>query len=559
MAGTAGCVDRLRSLTSRTGTTQVGFEIKTLPADEDPFAMRLARRIAAWFDAAGLAVSVLPVTGDELLRQVLITKDFDAFLARFPGRMDDPDGLYGLAHSNYAAEPGWQNPFGYTSMTTDEALERQRTADGEQRREAVASAHETLLAENPFSVLCFPDRVTAVREDRFEGLTAVDLRDPRSYFDVAGDDATLRLATTDYRAMTNLNPLNPEYRRDGLVTGFLYEPLVDGIDGRDWLAESVTVTVDDDRPSARVTLREGLTWHDDVALTAEDVAFTYRLLADTALETEGDRRPSTRFRGRSSLVDSVDATGKQSLRIDFTECSPTVAARALTVPILPEHVWRDRTSGQGTGPAGTTTAVVTDNLPPVGSGPLAFETARERERLVLSRFEDHFTLGSSPPDGVEGGLAFEELVVSFASSDAAAVELVATGDVDATIAPLGADVVPRIGRHDEMTLDVTPTGSFYFLGFDTTEPPLSNVQLRGLLAHLIDREYLVANTFDGYATPAESPLAASEWVPPAFEWDGTAHAAPFYGSDGEVAVERAREAFREAGYRYDDRGRVRRN
>ncbi|KPN31467.1 hypothetical protein SY89_02214 [Halolamina pelagica] len=45
-----------------------------------------------------------------------------------------------------------------------------------------------------------------------------------------------------------------------------------------------------------------MTWHDDEALTAADVAFTYDLLADTTLgDGEDADVPSPEFRGSAAL------------------------------------------------------------------------------------------------------------------------------------------------------------------------------------------------------------------------------------------------------------------
>lgn len=571
-AGTVWFVDRPRSNGLRSESRRVGFEIKTLPADEDPFAMLISRQLVSWFQEAGIDASVLPVTGDELLRDVLIDGEFDMFVSQFPWPTTDPDVLYALVHSSFVAEPGWQNPFGYSSLDTDEVLERQRTATGEHRRELAASLQEIIVDQNPFTVLAFPRRISASRDDRFAGLSLLDLRDSREYFrlDRVDPDAdTLRVTTTDFRVTTNLNPINPEFRRDGLFTGFIYEPLAysNGNGLEPWLARDVTWLSQGDS-SVQVAIREDAAWHDDTPLTAADVAFTYAFLRDTTLGEEGESVPVPRYRGRSTLVEDVDVRDETTVTIRFGTDNRTVASRALTIPILPAHVWSDRTAIVAGNGGGTTQAIATDNVPPVGSGPLAFERAEPRRRLVLVRFEDHFTNRQTDTDETTSdrtetdlsppyvdGLPFDRLVVRFVGSDAAAVDLVANDDADATVASVGADLVPRIGSTDATDLSVTTSDSYYFAGYNARRPPFSNTSFRSLISRLIDRAHLVSAVFDGYAIPAVSPLARTEWLAPEFAWDGDADRW-FVGENGSVDTAEAREAFTDIGYRYDEQGRL---
>ncbi len=608
---------------------QVSLEVKTVPADADPYALRVARQAAEWFRTAGIDVQVTPMSEQELFRRVLLDREFDLFVARLPRRFRTPDSLYSLLHSRFVETPGWQNPFGYANLEVNELLETQRRATGERRAEAVAQLQRTVARTQPFTVVAFPDDIRAARTDRFEGWRGADLRSPTGYLsldraaapldrtsgdddgtgddgtggdgtgggdgsgadgsgsdDDAGDAATLRTAVTDRRGTSNLNPLAVEFRGTGVLTGLLYDSLGYATDRgtvEPWLAESWAVDDAGLAPRAEVTLRAGATWHDGQPLTAEDVAFTYDLLADTALgerdgdgadggddgntETEADgggRVPAPRFQGRSSLVDEVRPVDEHTVEVRFVECAPDVAVRAFTVPVLPKHVWADRTGpvslgGIEFGPA--TEALVTNNVPPVGSGPLRFVRNNPRESLVLERFEEHFLVGGPSEDlpaDLAGGPAFDRLALRVVGSDVSAVGVVADGDADVTGTAVGADTVPRIGRADDTDLVVDERSAPYVVGYDAFSPPLTNPQFRHTLARLFDRKYLVEEVFSGYAWPAVSPLAGTDWLPADLRWAGSDPVTPFLGADGSVDAERAREAFREAGYSYDGDRLVRR-
>jgi peptide/nickel transport system substrate-binding protein len=555
---------------------QVSVRIKTLPADADPFALRAARTIAAWYGKAGIDAQVMPVSEEELLRQVLLGNDFDVFLARGPSWSTDPDGLYSLLHSRFADAQGWQNPFGFVDLDVDEYLETQRRTTGEERREAVAELQRSIARSQPFTPLVFPDDIRAARRDTYANWRDVDLQTPRGYLALqraadaepeGRDESVLRVTTTDRRATENLNPLSVEYRRSGVVTGQLYDALghTTGDGTQPWLAASWTFDRTDEGPRATIRLRPELTWHDGEPLTASDVVFTYALLADTSLgsgdeseKTDADAPvPAPRFQGRAGLVSDIDADDDTIVTVQFVDCSPAVAARALTVPILPEHVWIDRTdpaSMAGIEVGRVTEALVTNNIPPVGSGPLQFVRNAPRESLELEPFPDHFLADaetSDLSDGV-GPPAYDRFVVRFVGSDDAAIGVVSDGDAEVTGTPVGADTVPRIGRDDGLELVIARSDSPYIVGYNTSRAPFTNPRFRNTLARLIDIEHLVSAVFDGYARPTATPIEDGEWVPSDLAWDGGNPAVPFIGSGGEVDVGRARETFRDAGFQYDN-------
>lgn len=564
VAAGSGCLRRARNLTGWEDSQPISFRIKTLPADADPYALALARQVASWFREAGIGVSVLPMAEQELLRESLLRTEFDMFVMRLPERFRDPDALRTLLHSRFADAPGWQNPFGYANLEVDKALDRQRRTDGRDRREALASIQRTVARTQPFTLLTVPDDVRAARTEAHPNWQEADLRSPLGYLRLARPPnaeapSTLRVVGTDRRGTVNLNPLSVEFRRSGVLTGLLYDPLTRDIDGETtpWLAESVSLSAASP-PTAQVDLREGVDWHDGEPVTAADIAFTYDLLADTSLSDDESSVgvPSPQFRGRSTLVDDAEAVDDRRVEFTFVDADPSVAARALTVPILPEHVWRERTDDAAIGGislGGVTEALVTNNIPPVGSGPFEFVRNSPRERLVLRRTDDHFSTreGTGLPDWLARA-AVDELSVQVVGSGVTAVETVVDADADVTGTAVGAATVPRIGRATGTELLVERSDRPYVLGYNTREPHLDNPRVRNTLARLVDESFLGDDVLDGYAHAAVGPLHGTEWYPDDLAWTGENPVVPFFGEGGTLDVEAARAAFREAGYQYED-------
>ena len=78
------------------------------------------------------------------------------------------------------------------------------------------------------------------------------------------------------------------------------------------------------------TIRSGVTWHDGVPLTAQDIAFTYNYIIDNSDYTWA----YTQYFEHVTKVEAPDDT-----TLVITSDRPNAGMLALYVPILPEHIW----------------------------------------------------------------------------------------------------------------------------------------------------------------------------------------------------------------------------
>ncbi len=554
---TSGCVREVRSAVNRNDVGQLSLTITTLPADGDRESILLAREIRSTLEAVGIAVEIEMRSEEEFRRSVLVNNDFDVYVGQHPGDVD-PDFLYETVHSRYAEEAGWQNPFGFADLTVDDLLEDQREVDGDEREEAVTDVLETIAADAPFVPICAADEYRLARTDRVDGWGDDHPTTRLGYLglEMVDADAILRAAHTDPRASENLNPLAVEYRNYGTLVEVLYDSLSTVVDGEyePWLANDWTF----DDGTMTVTLREDCRFHDGTPLTADDVAFTYRFLADTTLGDSAFPSPTPRYRGHVAAVDEIDVLEDHRLELTV-ETGEAVAERALSVPILPEHVWRERASAASVPGVrlaeGTTEAVVTDNLPVVGSGPYQFDDHTVREHVTLERYDDHFTLreGVDLPEPTAGAIR-----IGIDPRSTSAIELVESDDADVTSLPLESYVVDDVleSTGDDVAVVESPSWSFYHLGFNVRKAPFTNPNFRRVVARLVDQSWLVESVFDGHARPIATPVS-DEWTPEELAWDGEDPVAPFLGAAGDVDTGAARDAFEAAGFRYADDGTLR--
>lgn len=598
---TSGCLRSIQSTAGRDTPDQLSLSVKTLPADADPRATRIARFLVTNLEQVGIDAKVVPMSREELFRDVLLNQSFDVYVAQHPGS-HDPDFLRALTHSTFDVDIGWLNPFGYADLELDDLLEQQTRQRESARTETLGTIQRKLVRNQPFSVVGFPEEIRATRDDRFASRGDHPVHSVPWYLSLAaenvaetGDPVTTnvtapttasanatngttttatdqsaktryRTTLTDARPTENLNPLAVEFRCPDSITSLLYDSPARYVDGEvvPWLAESISMETEDDGTLVgRLRLRDDLRWHDDTPLTAEDVAFTFEFLWDTSLGSLSTPVPSPRFHELTSLVDAVEATSDREVRVEFGRTAEPVAERVFTVPVLPQHVWEQQT-GKAIGSSlntdsSVTKALVWSNPNPVGSGPFRFVSSTVKQSVVLEPFEDHF-LADGTVDGPAEELhipTFDQLVFKLVPSSGAAVELLQRGEADATASPLLPDAVSAIGRDSALTLHVSESTQFYHVGYNVRRAPLSNPRFRRAVARLLDKPHLADDVFEGYASPASSPLGTDgDAVPPELHWENRDPELPFFGSDGTLNVDAAREAFSDLGYRYTEDGRL---
>lgn len=564
IAGTIGG-SALHRITTDNTTNQVSVTILTLPTDNDRRSIEMARAFEKALRAVGINASIEPHSEAELLRAILLEHDFDCYVTRRHSD-PDPDSLYEMFHSSYAPEAGWQNPFGFTNTKVDELLEQQRSMDGDERTETVNELLNQLAQTHPVVPICVPAERRVVRTDRFDGWGDYPLEsrlgylglEPNDYEWSDGEDVVLTAILTDTRATKNLNPLTASHRDKGTFVDLLYDSLAVEDDGdlRPWLAESWEWN----GAVATVHLRTGCRFHDDNLVTARDVEFTYKFLADTSLGEQDVRSPTPRYRGLVDAVEQVTVVDDHTVQIRI-DAHADIGERAFTIPILPRHVWEPEVSDRlenGQEPTqGTWEVVTSDSIPKIGSGPYAFVDQESRSSLQFERFDQHFTHRESV-DLPEPTI--DELVFHVGLNSGLVMSELQDGNADMTASRMA---VGELGDTSDSSLELIEpaTPRFYHVGFNVRNAPFSNPNFREVIAGLIDREFLVSDIFNGQATPTVTPVT-DEWTPEDLEWDGEAPYSPFFRKSDETGnehsdnldVEQVKRAFERYGFQYSEDG-----
>lgn len=554
-SGLAGCSEQLWTRAENTGPEQVSLTIKAVPSDDDLIAAKISSQLRENLQAIGIDAASEPVAESELYRDVLIEGEYDIFVARHPG-LDEYDALRGLLHSRFVSERGWQNPFHFSDLVVDEALEAQLSTGGAAREETLVELFEYLEETPPYTAVAFPYQLGAATDE-------IEISDPPGsavdYIDIltrqSGNDSRdgpLEVGVFGERLTERLNPIVVDRNGiDGLLD-LVYDPLARPIDDEyvPWLAETVDWN-DDGQLVAMVTLRDGLNWHDDTPLDADDVTFTYRFLQDTSLgEIEGGV-PAPRYRSRQTLVEGVRAVDSRTVRFSFETTSRTVASRALSIPLLPEHIWEPRSTVVA---ERQTDALVTDNEGPIGSGLFAFRESTSDLEIELEAFDEHVLRSETTdrPAMLEDVSQFDGIRFQVSPNAGAMIDALIEGEIDLTASELPPGETSTILGASDISAVIGTSDAFYMIGYNSHHPELGNPHFRRILSRLIDREHAVAELFTGFGEPATTYSSVLGIRDADLEYDDRPIVSQFPGSDGELDVDRIRSLFEDEGYRYEN-------
>lgn len=179
-------------------------------------------------------------------------------------------------------------------------------------------------------------------------------------------------------SLTSLTPYSIYGSDDGQMAA---EPCYDNLfivtsNGTRWyLAESMEPT-SDDGCHWEMKLRDGLTWHDGEAITADDVVYTIKMMQDP--RNTGKASQYVEYDGHSIVVEKVD-----ELTVSITLEQPYSAFESEFGRIrpIPEHVFGGETYIKE----------MTEELALcIGSGPFKFKEYLEGEAIIYERYDDYY-------------------------------------------------------------------------------------------------------------------------------------------------------------------------
>lgn len=304
----------------------------------------------------------------------------------------------------------------------------------------------------------------------------------------------------DFANYDSFNPFVPGAAQGGSgyqVAAQEYNWYVNWATGEEMMHRVEDYHYEDDNQTLVLEVRDGVRWNDGEPFTADDIVFTFEMLADNP-ELLGSEDVN-------EWVENVEAVDDLTVRIELTRSNPRFhrgfawgggQTFGLTVP---QHIWEDEDPTEF------------DNNPPVETGPYVLnETHEDLSMFVWERNDDYW--------GQDIGLFPEAryFVQSTAPPADVNLSLMLDGAIETTPPQIfGRDLslAATTASQDIETTTLVSPGVLGIPGFNLDNPLLAQREARWAIAKLVDRE-LLASIYPSAEETVPSPLP---WPAPDLE------------------------------------------
>jgi len=495
----------------------------TANASFDPVRPEMGRLISQACKKIGWKVTLAAEDYNMGIGKVFKEKDFDMFIVRWTGRANriDPETFTAMMHHR----DGSYNKWGYNNPKVNDLCDAQRLEmDPDKRRTMVHQIQELIYQDAASSPIVYPSMTNAYREDRLEGLVPQVGEGIGSLWSdlnvsVKKGDGYVRTGQTS--PLKNLNPVSVTDSNEFKELRMIYDRLLQvGPDGslQPWAATSIKSP---DSTTVDITIREGMKFHDGMAVTIEDIKFTFDYQK---------KWKAPFFTSSLEKFESIEITGKNSLRIKLSEPhAPLMINFFAQIFILPKHIWKDIPDK-----AKVDDVLNFANEKPIGSGPFKFEYWDRGKEIKVAANKDHFHAPKC------AGI----IRIAYGSHDAMAAAIEA-GECDRTRYILKPALVQDLNKINGIVGKGFPSHGWYGFMFNHLRGPLKDPVFRKAIDHVVPRDIIKAAVMSGFAEKGGSVIAPANefWHNPKL---------PARSS----SIKKAREVLKAGGYSWDDSGRL---
>ncbi|MFO8060195.1 MAG: ABC transporter substrate-binding protein [Bacillota bacterium] len=325
------------------------------------------------------------------------------------------------------------------------------------------------------------------------------------------------MVIANYADITHLNHMFSTDTVSNLVNSIIHRSLVQYRGNNElfpMMAESWEIG--EDGLSWTFHLRQGVTWHDGVEFTAEDVKWNFETIMDPAT---GSIRA-----GNFELVDRIEVLDSHTLRIITKEPYASLLDKVGTQRLIPKHV-------------GEEGGLDDYNHNPIGTGPFKFVEWKPDEKIVLERFDDYW----------EGRPYLDRL--EFVVIPEASVRMIALENEEIHYDPSAPpqEEIPRLLEDDRFQVLRSLATNFQFIALNCLNPLFEDYRARQAIAYAINKETIIDSFFSHTAVVGDGPFSE------AYGYYYNADVLTRYRQD----VDRARELLDELGWSPGEDGYLR--
>ena len=287
------------------------------------------------------------------------------------------------------------------------------------------------------------------------------------------------------------NPVVSDGVYDGYVVSLVFEGLItNDAEGQyiPSLAESWELS--DDKLTYTFTLKDGITFSDGSALTADDVAFTYNTIKEA--DYAGPRSAV------GAAIDTVTVVDDKTIAFKMVKASPANIAN-FTYGIMSKEYYAHSSFEE----------LTQKNPTPMGTGKFVLEDGgyAPKQYVKLTKNENYWDAENAPKiDGVTLSEVSEDTVLSALQA----------GEIDMCQPAAKAENVEAIDGMDNAHLVSYLGNGYTFMAFNTTRPTLAQTEVRQALMYALDRKSFLKAEYgsDDLVSLGMAPISPVSWAYP---------------------------------------------
>lgn len=299
------------------------------------------------------------------------------------------------------------------------------------------------------------------------------------------------------------NPLISNINIDKYVTSVVYASLMtvnDKGEQEPYLATESKVS--DDMKKITYTLNDKAVWHDGEKVTANDVAYTFKCMADPNYtggyygDIQAVKGAEAYHNGEAEDIEGIKVIDDKTIEIEFEKVYAPGVTNLGNVEIIPEHIWSKVDPGEWT----KQTELLNN---PVGCGPYKLTEYKTGSHVKFEAATDFFGGEVKTPNLVFKAINADTTQAEFKGGniDIANVESLRQADIDA----LTSEGLKTVSYDNYM---------FTYMGFNLRKESLKDVKVRQAIMYAIDRQSILDNIVEGRGTVVNAPLLPSSWAYP---------------------------------------------
>lgn len=291
--------------------------------------------------------------------------------------------------------------------------------------------------------------------------------------------------------LTSLDPHAHSYSPNMAFAQHIFDPLILP-DGHMGLTPGLATEWHSDERGCRLTLRQGVRFHDGSPVTVDDVAASLRRIVN-------DAGPRFGLASKLTTVTQIIIESPTSIYLATAQPDPYLPRTLTSIAVIPARFEK------------TPTAIFDTGQAMIGSGPY---------RLLSGSLGTDFELAINPNHWGEQA-PWKRVSLRYLSLDADRVTALLSGQVDLIDAVPPADA-SRMAANAAIRISSAPSSRIIYLGFDLlnqvspfvtatdgsplTQNPFRDSRVRLAASMAIDRDAIVREVLLGLGTPANQPV-----------------------------------------------------